>query len=58
MASDVAGELPNRDAILGMHPIRGIAPLEDVPETVCFLVGPLAGYITGETLNIAIGLGI
>jgi NAD(P)-dependent dehydrogenase (short-subunit alcohol dehydrogenase family) len=41
-----------------MHPIRGIVPLEDVAETVCFLPGPSAGYITGETLNIAIGLGI
>jgi hypothetical protein len=34
MASDVAGELPNRDAILGMHPICCIAPLEDVAKTV------------------------
>jgi NAD(P)-dependent dehydrogenase (short-subunit alcohol dehydrogenase family) len=58
MAADVAGELPNRDAILDMHPIRRIATLEEVAETVCFLAGPSAGYINGETINIAGGIGI
>ena len=58
MAADVAGELPNRDAILDMHPIRRIATLEEVAATVCFLAGPHAGYISGETVNIAGGLGI
>jgi NAD(P)-dependent dehydrogenase (short-subunit alcohol dehydrogenase family) len=58
MAADVAGELPNRDAILDMHPIRRIATLEEVAETICFLAGPHAGYINGETINIAGGLGI
>ena len=58
MAADIAGELPNRDAILDMHPIRRIATLEEVAETVCFLAGPHAGYINGETINIAGGLGI
>ena len=58
MAADVAGELPNRDAILDMHPIRRIATLEEVAETVCFLAGPHAGYITGETVNMAGGIGI
>jgi len=58
MAEDIAGELPNRDAILDMHPIRRIATLEEVAETVCFLAGPHAGYINGETINIAGGLGI
>jgi NAD(P)-dependent dehydrogenase (short-subunit alcohol dehydrogenase family) len=58
MASDVAGELPDREAILDMHPIRRIATLEEVAETVCFLAGPSAGYINGETINIAGGLGI
>lgn len=58
MAADVAGELPNRDAILDMHPIRRIATLEEVAETVCFLAGPSAGYISGETVNVAGGLGI
>ncbi|MCM2476923.1 SDR family oxidoreductase [Rhizobium sp. CG5] len=58
MAADVAGELPNRDAILDMHPIRRIATLEEVAETICFLAGPHAGYINGETVNIAGGLAI
>ncbi|MEE1613846.1 SDR family NAD(P)-dependent oxidoreductase [Microvirga sp. CF3016] len=58
MASDVAGELPDREAILDMHPIRRIATLEEVAETICFLAGPSAGYINGETINIAGGLGI
>jgi NAD(P)-dependent dehydrogenase (short-subunit alcohol dehydrogenase family) len=58
MAADVAGELPNRDAILDMHPIRRIATLEEVAETICFLAGPNAGYINGETVNIAGGLAI
>jgi NAD(P)-dependent dehydrogenase (short-subunit alcohol dehydrogenase family) len=58
MAADVAGELPNRDAILDMHPIRRIATLEEVAGTVCFLAGPSAGYINGETINVAGGLGI
>jgi NAD(P)-dependent dehydrogenase (short-subunit alcohol dehydrogenase family) len=58
MASEVAGELPNREAILDMHPIRRIATLEEVAQTVCFLAGPAAGYINGETINIAGGLAI
>jgi NAD(P)-dependent dehydrogenase (short-subunit alcohol dehydrogenase family) len=58
MAAEVAGELPNRDAILDMHPIRRIATLEEVADTICFLAGPSAGYITGETINIAGGVGL
>jgi NAD(P)-dependent dehydrogenase (short-subunit alcohol dehydrogenase family) len=58
MAADVAGELPNREAILDMHPIRRIATLEEVAETICFLAGPHAGYINGEGINMAGGLGI
>jgi NAD(P)-dependent dehydrogenase (short-subunit alcohol dehydrogenase family) len=58
MAANVAGELPNRDAILDMHPIRRIATLEEVADTICFLAGPSAGYISGETLNVAGGFGI
>ncbi|MBO3759412.1 SDR family oxidoreductase [Ciceribacter sp. L1K22] len=57
MAAEVAGELPNRDAILDMHPIRRIATLEEVAETVAFLAGPHAGYITGSTIDIAGGIG-
>lgn len=52
------GELPDTDAILDLHPIRRIASLEEVAETVCFLAGPAAGYITGEAINIAGGVAI
>jgi NAD(P)-dependent dehydrogenase (short-subunit alcohol dehydrogenase family) len=58
MAAEVAGELPDREGILDMHPIRRIATLEEVAETVCFLAGPHAGYINGQALNIAGGLAI
>ncbi|MGF9694471.1 SDR family oxidoreductase [Rhizobium sp. 0TCS1.26] len=58
MAAEVAGELPNLDAILDLHPIRRIATLEEVAATVCFVAGPDAGYINGETINVAGGLGI
>ncbi len=58
MAADVAGELPDRDAILDMHPIRRIATLEEVAQTVCFLAGPSAGYVSGQAISIAGGLAI
>jgi len=58
MASDVAGELPDREAILDMHPIRRIATLEEVADIVCFLAGPSAGYVNGEAINVAGGFGI
>jgi NAD(P)-dependent dehydrogenase (short-subunit alcohol dehydrogenase family) len=58
MAAEVAGQLPMREAILDLHPIRRIATLEEVAETVCFLAGPSAGYITGEALSVSGGVGI
>jgi NAD(P)-dependent dehydrogenase (short-subunit alcohol dehydrogenase family) len=57
-ALEGTGTLIERDAILDMRPIRRIATLEEVAETVCFLAGPSAGYITGETVNVAGGFGI
>lgn len=58
MSADVQGELPDQEAILDLHPIRRIATLEEVAETVCFLAGPHAGYITGQQITIAGGVGI
>ncbi len=58
MAADVAGELPNRDAILDMHPIRRIATVEEVAETISFLAGPHAAYISGEQISVSGGIGI
>jgi NAD(P)-dependent dehydrogenase (short-subunit alcohol dehydrogenase family) len=58
MNKEVAGELPDLEAFLNLHPIRRFATLEEVSEMVCFLAGPHGGYITGETINMAGGLGI
>jgi len=58
MNKEVAGELPDMDTSLDMHAIRRFATLEEVAEVTCFLAGPHAGYITGETINVAGGLGI
>ncbi|NYI01413.1 SDR family NAD(P)-dependent oxidoreductase [Cupriavidus plantarum] len=57
MAADVLGDgVP--EALMNLHPIRRIATLEEVATTACFLAGPHAGYITGEVINIAGGLGV
>jgi NAD(P)-dependent dehydrogenase (short-subunit alcohol dehydrogenase family) len=57
MAADVLGAgIP--DALLNLHPIRRIATLEEVAALACFLAGPNGGYITGEVINVAGGLGI
>ena len=58
MNKEVAGELPDMETFLDMHPIRRFATLEEVAEVTCFLAGPHAGYITGETINVAGGLCI
>ncbi|KRW65193.1 oxidoreductase [Pseudomonas sp. TTU2014-096BSC] len=58
MAAQVVGDPAIREAILDMHPIRRIATLEEVAETVCFLAGPSGGYITGEAINVAGGVAI
>ena len=58
MNKEVAAYLPPVETLMELHPIRRIANLEEVAETVYFLAGPHAGYITGETINMAGGLGI
>lgn len=58
MAAQVLGTNGAPDELLDLHPIRRIATLEEVSEVVCFIAGPHAGYITGETINVAGGLGI
>ena len=58
MATAVLGEHGAPDELLDLHPIRRIATLEEVSETVCFIAGPHAAYITGQTINVAGGLGI
>ncbi|MFM0696619.1 SDR family oxidoreductase [Paraburkholderia graminis] len=57
MATGVLGDgVPG--ALLDLHPIRRIATLEEVSALACFLAGPLGGYITGEVISVAGGLGI
>nr|WP_145546447.1 SDR family oxidoreductase [Variovorax boronicumulans] len=60
MPTDMAAEVLGAgvpDALLDMHPIRRIATLDEVAGLVCFLAGPHGGYITGEVLSVAGGLG-
>ena len=45
------------EPLMDAHPIRRIATLEEVAGTLCFLAGPHAGYISGEVLSVAGGLG-
>lgn len=57
MAAEVLGDgVP--EALLNLHPVRRIATLEEVSALACFLAGPDAGYITGEVISVAGGLGI
>lgn len=56
MATEVLGDgVP--EAFLDAHPIRRIATLEEVAGVACFLAGPHGGYITGDVINVAGGLG-
>ncbi len=45
-----------RDAILARVPLRRFATMEEVAAAVSYLVGPHAGYITGQTLLLDGGL--
>lgn len=56
MAAGVADNLP--DAVMDLHAIRRIATVEEVAATVCFLVGPDAGYVTGGVLDVSGGYQI
>lgn len=45
-----------REAMLAQIPLQRLGSVADVAGAVAFLVGPAAGYITGETLNVNGGL--
>jgi len=45
-----------REALIGQIPLGRLGAPEDVAQGVAFLLGPGAGYITGEVLNISGGL--
>jgi 3-oxoacyl-[acyl-carrier protein] reductase len=51
-------ELPsdNRDALLGQIPLGRLGQPEEIADTVCFLVGDGAAYITGETIHVNGGM--
>jgi 2-deoxy-D-gluconate 3-dehydrogenase len=51
-----AADLPAREAILARVPLRRFATMEEVAAAVCYLVGPHAEYITGQTLLLDGGL--
>lgn len=56
--TDMTRELPsdNRDALLGQIPLGRLGQPEEIAETVCFLVGDGAAYITGETIHVNGGM--
>lgn len=56
MAAEVLGDSVPQ-AFIDMHPIRRIANLDEVAATVCFLAGPAGGYISGDVITVAGGLG-
>lgn len=58
MMVEVLGTRVAPDAYLDRVPIRRIASLEEVAALVCYLAGPFGGYITGEVIDIAGGVGI
>ncbi len=61
MPTDMAAEVLGAgvpEALLNLHAIRRIATLEEVAGTVCFLAGPNGGYITGQVISLAGGVGI
>ena len=39
---------------MDLHPISRIATPEEVAGTVCFLAGPHAGRITGESIDVPV----
>ena len=47
---------PQREALAGQIPLGRLGRPEDIAEAVCFLAGPGAAWITGETLNVNGGM--
>ena len=56
--TDMSRELPSddRDALLGQIPLGRLGQPDEIAETVCFLVGDGAAYITGETIHVNGGM--
>jgi 3-oxoacyl-[acyl-carrier protein] reductase len=47
---------PQREELAGRIPLGRLGKPEDIAEAVCFLAGPGAAWITGETLNVNGGM--
>lgn len=47
---------PQREALTGQIPLGRLGQPEDIAAAVCFLAGPGAAWITGETLNVNGGM--
>lgn len=47
---------PQREALAGQIPLGRLGRPEDIADAVCYLAGPGAAWITGETLNVNGGM--
>jgi len=58
IATDMTQALPEaqRTALAAQIPLGRLGAPADIAEAVCFLAGPGAGWITGETLNVNGGM--
>ena len=58
IATDMTADLPEaaKDAMLGQIALGRLGEPADIARAVAFLVGPDAGYITGETLHVNGGM--
>ena len=56
--TDMTKALPDaqREALAAQIPLGRLGAPEDIAEAVCFLAGPGAAWITGETLNVNGGM--
>jgi len=56
--TDMTRGLPDeqRTALVNQIPLNRLGEPEDIAAAVCFLAGPEAGYITGETINVNGGM--
>lgn len=58
IATDMTDELnqEQKDALLGQTPLGKLGSPDDIAAAVVYLASPVAGFVTGETLNVNGGL--
>ena len=56
--TDMTRQLPEeqRDALTAQIPLNKLGDPQDIANAVAFLASPEAGYITGETINVNVGM--